>query len=374
LKICIVSPNFSGGGAERVAVNLANYYSEKGADVTIAVFRAIGPYKNSVSTKIKIFEAKVTKTWYWPFDLVPFFKANRFDLILSVIRSSNIYVGLASLFSPKSYLIFREASTMHGLSFFSTGFFKSLVFKLLIFCTYPLADKIIANSSDTQKDLIRKCFLRKKNMVVIGNPILSTKFQALAEEEIGHPWLSKKKTILAVGRLHHLKNHEMLISAFFLTKQKLKDIKLLILGEGEEKAKLLDLVISKGIEDSVDFVEFQSNPYPFYRKADLFVHTARWEGFGNVLVEAMACGVPVISTNCPGGPKEILENGKYGDLVEIDDIETLSYLMLKNLLYPNNSKIKAAKEKAFDFRIDRIAKMYIEPYVIDKSREKAHIV
>lgn len=357
-----------------MAVNLANYYAEQGAEVAIAVFRPVGPYKNMVCSKVRIVGAKASRTRYWPMELVKFFRKNKFDIILSVIRSSNVCVGLASVFSPKSFLIFREANTMHSINIEPNVFFRGFM-KTTMFLTYKIADKVIANSYDTQHDLIRNCFLSKKNMTVISNPVLPSNIQELTEEQTQHPWLSKHKTILAVGRLHQQKNHTMLISAFAMAKQKLEDIKLIILGEGEEKENLVNYVESKGIQDSVDFLEFQNNPYPFYRSADLFVHTARWEGFGNVLVEAMACGMPIVATDCPGGPKEILDNGKYGDLIEIDDVQGLSEAMVHNLLHPDLSRIEAAKERALDFSIERIAAKYIEPYTLPPGHpNKRHVL
>nr|WP_281504606.1 glycosyltransferase [Chromohalobacter sarecensis] len=163
-----------------------------------------------------------------------------------------------------------------------------------------------------------------------------------------------------VGRLDVQKNQALLLSAFSLAVKSVPDIKLVILGEGEEKNNLEKLASELGVKDSVDFVAFQDNPYPYYKAADLFVLSSDWEGFGNVIVEALACGTPVISTDCPGGPSTILANGKYGVLVPCGDAERLSSEIVKHVSNIGAWSSEELKVRANEFTVETVAKKYLE--------------
>nr|WP_241878977.1 glycosyltransferase [Psychrobacter sp. PraFG1]UNK05619.1 glycosyltransferase [Psychrobacter sp. PraFG1] len=163
--------------------------------------------------------------------------------------------------------------------------------------------------------------------------------------------------VLAVGRLTHQKDFATLIHAF---KKVLKNkaCNLIILGEGELRCELEKLIKDLNLQDNVQLPGFVNNPYAWMSKADLFVLSSIYEGFGNVLVEAMACGTPVVSTDCPSGPSEILENGRWGSLVPTNDPDSLAEAILKAL---NNTKFKSelVKKRAEDFSVDNSLSGYI---------------
>lgn len=186
--------------------------------------------------------------------------------------------------------------------------FRCNAYRTLMRLAYSKADQIIANSEDTKNDLISHGVVPAHMITVIGNPVLPPVYEELAIEPIEHSWLSDGKfdTILTVGRLHRQKNQAMLIRAFANVAVTRDRLRLIILGEGEERENLLALAMRLGVCQKMDIVPFRENPYPFYKNADLFVLTSDWEGFGNVLVEAMACKTPIISTHCAGGPQTTL--------------------------------------------------------------------
>nr|WP_272499985.1 glycosyltransferase [Chromohalobacter moromii] len=177
-----------------------------------------------------------------------------------------------------------------------------------------------------------------------------------------HDWLSSSDVlvVLHVGRLDVQKNQALLLSAFSLAVNSVPNLKLVILGEGEEKKNLEELASELGVKDSVDFVAFQDNPYPYYKAADLFVLSSDWEGFGNVIVEALACGTPVISTDCPGGPRTILANGKYGVLVPCGDAERLSSEIVSHVSNVDKWNFEELKMRANEFTVETVAKKYLE--------------
>ena len=359
MKLMIVTPNFNGGGAERIAVNLANYYAEQGIDVSLLVFKGIGPYANQVSDKVRLIDLKITRTRYVFFKLLKALKNERPTHVLSVIRGSNILLGLVSFFSKSYKLFFREANTMNAVV--SLPLLKRIIYKTVMRFSYISADGVIANSDDTRHDLIKNSIVSNEKVSVVGNPVLPTDYKEKSEAILNHPWFDSQdfKVALSVGRLHSQKNQQLLVRAFARVSQLLPDLRIVILGEGEKKASLQKLAEELGVLDKFEIIAFQANPYPYYRNADLFVLTSDWEGFGNVLVEAMACGTPVISTDCPGGPKTILQNGQYGTLIPVGDEEALVNALLKHFQGQANTDVEAAIDNARKYTVESVAERYL---------------
>ena len=167
----------------------------------------------------------------------------------------------------------------------------------------------------------------------IPNPVIDAQFYQRAKCKAEHSWFHAKdiKVILAVGRLHRQKGFDILLEAFSRVYSKRQDVRLLILGEGPERPSLEQQRDTLGLQEVVDMPGFVANPLPYMANADLFVFSSRWEGLGNVLIEALACGVKVVATDCPSGSREILENGRYGELVPPDDPEALAVAMMRAL-------------------------------------------
>ena len=167
--------------------------------------------------------------------------------------------------------------------------------------------------------------------------------------------------ILAAGRLHVSKDFPTLLRAFSLVRKEIPS-RLVILGEGEKRKELEDLAQELGIRKDHDLPGFVENPYKYMKHATVFVLSSQWEGFGNVLVEAMACGCPVISTDCPSGPREILRDGEYGVLVPPKDSEKLAQGILRVL---ENQDLRRelsekGKKRALDFTVDRAVEEYVK--------------
>ena len=358
-SICVVTPSFNGGGAERIAVNLANYYAEMGRDVSIIAFMATGAYANQVSDKVKVIDLN-SRARYVFFKLLGALKKQQSGLVLSVIRDSNIFVGLSSYFL-KSKTIFREANTMDAVM--AMPLFKKNIYLFLMRQAYKRADKVIANSEDTKEDLLKNKVVCSDKIQVIGNPVLVSDFEKLVTKQLSHQWLGvpQYKTILNVGRLHRQKNQALLVNAFSLVYANFSNVRLVILGEGEEAESLIALIKQLGLDEVVTIIPFQQNPYPYYKAADVFILTSDWEGFGNVIVEAMASSTPIISTNCPGGPKMILNNGEFGSLIEPNNKEKLADAIIKELQNPSSPEaIKRSKQRAMEYSLQQIAEKYLE--------------
>ncbi|MCD4667126.1 MAG: glycosyltransferase, partial [Sulfurimonas sp.] len=329
-------------------------------EVEIIAFRAKGPYLEKINSNVTIIDLNTERSRYVFFKLLKILQDKKFNHIISAMRDSNILLGLIGYFQNHN-MIFREANTMNVTN--SLPFFKKNLFKFLMRISYKNANKIIANSQDTMNDLLANNIVKSDvNIQVIGNPVLPLDIENLLNKKIEHRWFIDQdiKVILSVGRLVEQKNYSLLIKAFSKSFEKNKSLRLVILGEGKLKNVLLQLASKLHLNDYVEIISFQANPYPYFSKSDLFVLSSNWEGFGNVIVESMASKTPVVCTDCIGGPKMILKNGKYGDLIAVNNVDELSIAILVNIENPNFQRIDLAKEESLNYSVQSIAQEYIK--------------
>ena len=223
---------------------------------------------------------------------------------------------------------------------------------------YRWAEGIVAVSRGVADDLVHNVGVPPDRMHVINNPIVTPELHRQASEPNDHPWFApgQPPVILGVGRLTGLKDFPTLIHAFVKVRQQ-HPVKLVILGEGEDRPALERLRDDLGLHQEVDLPGFVANPYGFMARAAALVVSSRWEGSPSVLVEAMACGTAVISTDCAGGAAEILDGGRFGTLVPINDPDALAESIARTLEAPE--VVEALKERANDFTLARAADQYL---------------
>lgn len=218
---------------------------------------------------------------------------------------------------------------------------------------YPLADRVIVPSEDVAADLVAYTGLPPKQIQVVRSPIVTQRLTALAREPLDHPWLQRGQppVILGVGELSYRKDFATLIRAFAEVRRR-RRCRLVILGRGRRRETLLRLAADLGVADDVDLPGFAANPYAFMANADVFVLSSRWEGMPVALVEALACGTPVVATDCPSGPREVLCGGDVGILVPVGDASAMAEAIGDRL----------------DSALDRVAfARAVDPYRIDSS-------
>ncbi|EWG99102.1 glycosyltransferase [Halomonas sp. BC04] len=218
---------------------------------------------------------------------------------------------------------------------------------------YRRAERVIAVSEAVKEDVIARLGVPAERVTVAHNPVVSPALQALAAEPSGHPWLGDQPdvpVVLAAGRLARAKGFDILLAAFAQVATQ-REARLVILGEGKERKALQAQAQALGIADRVDLPGFRDNPFSYMREASLFVLSSRWEGLPNTLIQAMACGTPVISTDCPGGSAEILEEGRWGALVASEDPDALAAAMLRCLekTEPGSDRSPPPARRAADF-------------------------
>ncbi len=199
---------------------------------------------------------------------------------------------------------------------------------------YPHTDAIVAVSEGVAADTRRVTGLTADRVTVVRNPVVTLELPARAAAEVDHPWLGGElPVVLGAGRLTRQKDFSTLIRAFARLR-KTRPVRLLILGDGPEREPLMQLAQTLGIDGDLDLPGHVDNPHAWMAKADLFVLSSAWEGSPNVLTEALACGTPVVSTDCPSGPREVLADGRYGPLVPVGDDAALAAAMLRTLDRP----------------------------------------
>jgi glycosyltransferase involved in cell wall biosynthesis len=224
------------------------------------------------------------------------------------------------------------------------------------------ADKIVFVSKEALQDGCMHLRFPDDKVIAIYNPIVDDVLFETSEESVDHPWFARKRekpTILAVGRLTKQKGFSYLLKAFHQTQNTIS-ARLVVVGEGEGHQQLTNLAETLGVKDDVAFLGFQCNPYKFMAKADVFVLSSLLEGLPTVLVEAMACGAPVVSTRCPSGPEEIITDGVNGLLVPPADPDALAEAIIKVLTNPEMARkmALAGKQRAEDFRVEKIVRQY----------------
>ncbi|MFZ8789918.1 MAG: glycosyltransferase [Acidilobaceae archaeon] len=330
--IALFLPSLRGGGAEKVMVNLALGFVEQGLKVDLVLAKAEGPYLSRVPEEVRVVDLGARRVLYSLPGLVRYLRRERPQAMLSALNYANIVAIWAKLLARvQTHLVVSEHNTL-SCSTQNASSVRVKLLPLLIKIFYPYADAVVAVSHGVAEDLITMTGLPMEKVKVIYNPVITPELFAKAEEPLDHPWFrpGEPPVVLGVGRLTQQKDFPTLIRAFALVRKE-RPARLMILGEGEERPKLEALVRELRLEEDVALPGFVDNPYKYMKRAAVFVLSSRWEGFGIVLVEAMALGTPVVATDCPSGPAEILENGKWGHLVPVGEPLHLARAILKIL-------------------------------------------
>lgn len=359
--IAIFVPSMRGGGAERVMLTLANKFADRGHRVDLVLAKAEGNYLPDISANVRLVDLNMPRVLrsLWP--LMRYLKRERPDAMLSALNYANVIAILAwKLARVPTRLVVSERSSLARQPKGWSGW----IIRALMRWLYPKADKVVCVSKAIEKDMQRLIGVSADKTVTIYNPIDSELIHSQMQAPVEHPWINMKTApvVLAAGRLTEAKDYPTLLRAFARLR-KGREARLIILGQGEEDARLKELAADLDIRDDVDFVGFQDNPFAWMARCDVFVMASAWEGFPNVLAQAMACGAPVVSTDCPTGPYEILEGGRWGKLVAVGDAVGLSHNILGALDQPDIFDKGTAVEP---FLLQRIVGKYASVLLSDR--------
>lgn len=326
-KICFVLPSLAGGGAERAAVHILNHLDAELWDRSMYLFRREGPYLDDVSPAVRIVGGTSdSRLGRWR-SLRRFTREARPDVVVSFLSYFTVLTAVKSA-RTAARVVFNQQTPMSA--FLTDDDYQwrrpwhRRLFALVTRAGYAAADLIVATSQGVADDLVSAFGVARSHLRVVPNPVDLDAVRASASEAIDpeHATAWRRPVIVAAGRLADAKNYPLLIDALALLRERVP-ARLFILGRGDQADALRARISAHGLDTAVVFCGFQKNPWKYIARADVFALTSRYEGFGNVLVEAMACGVPVVATRS-SGTADIVRDGVDGLLVDRHEPEAVA--------------------------------------------------
>lgn len=357
-RIAILLPALASGGAERVMLNLTGELIRRGCEVDMVLVRAGGAFLPHLDRRVRLVDLGARRALAAFPALVRYLRDEMPHALISNLPYLNLLsVPARRLASPGTRLLLVEHNdlalgTTHAVRRWERLFPQAM--RLL----YPRADRVVAVSQGVADGLAGLAGLRREEMDVIYNPIVTPAIEQQAAAGLDHPWFAPgaPPVVLAVGRLTAQKDYPTLLRAFARLRSD-RPARLLVLGEGELLGELQALAGSLGVAADVQFAGFDPNPYRFMKRSAVLALSSAWEGFGNVLVEALACGTQVAATDCPSGPAEILSGGEFGRLVPVGDDAALAAALAAALDRPIPPE--ALRRRAADFTVEAALERYL---------------
>jgi glycosyltransferase involved in cell wall biosynthesis len=408
-RIALFVHGLSGGGVQRSFINLARELVSRGHEVELVVGTAHGASRSMVPPGVRLVPLqRRTRLSYLPLvmraepelrrlflkpvilpllpakalfylpALTDYLRERRPDVLISADTYCNLVAIWARRMSRASTRVIVSEHNALSVQLKRPERRRAWRWRYvppLVGALYPRADGIVSVSDGVGDDLNRLCGIPRDKIATIYNPVhTGEELEGRAAQPLDHPWLrpGQPPVILGVGRLVKPKDFSTLIRAFAALRQR-QAARLLILGseqERGERSRLLALARSLGVAEDVQLPGHVENPYPFFRHASVFVLSSYREGLGNVIIEALACGCPVVSTDCPYGPAEALDGGKYGKLVPVGDAAAMTAAIAATLAAPPPVDMLRARGAAFS--ADRAASAYLALAGLeDSSTEQA---
>jgi glycosyltransferase involved in cell wall biosynthesis len=370
--IALFVSNLTGGGAQRKMVALANAFVERGHRVDLVTAEDRGELGERLDARVRVrsLENRLTRLpgvrgkkrrrmLAATRPLARYLRQERPQVLMSTSDSVNVAAVLGHRLARSASRLVLRIDNPISRSPAQRGTWSQRRRERRVRALFPRADCVLAISHGVGEDLLRHGGCRPERLRVIHNPAVDADLEKRALEAPGHPWLATPgpPVVLGVGRLVPQKDFETLLRAFARVRAEC-EARLVILGEGRERDRLQASAEALGIAADTSLPGAHPNPIAVMARAAVFALSSAWEGFGNVLVEALATGCPVVSTDCPSGPREILEDGRYGRLVPPGDAPALADAILDCLRDPGDRE--ARRRRARDFSVEVVADRYLE--------------
>lgn len=362
----------SGGGAQRRTLTLAHAFAARGHRVDLVVVRSEGPLLREVSPRVRLvaLDPRPSRLPGWLNRrslqvaanigaLAAYLRRERPDILLSAASHVNLAALWARRLSRVPVPLIVRASNHLSRSTFTTERPPRLLRWWLARACYPWADAVIAVSDGVAEDIARLTKMPRERITTIYNPTVTEEMKAKARAPLDHPWFAPgaPPVILGAGRFVAQKDFPTLLRAFSRVRA-VRPARLVILGEGRKRRRLESMARKLGVAGDVALPGYVDNALAWMARASVFVLSSAWEGLPGVLIEAMSCGCPVVSTDCPSGPSEILDRGSFGPLVPVGDDAALARAILSVLSAPPDpSRLRA---RAGEFSVDRAADRYLD--------------
>lgn len=341
-------------------VNLANHWVGEGCAVDFLVVTDVGPFRELLSSRVRLRVLGAKSALLSIPSIAKYLRQSQPSVILSALTNINIAtIAAKKLAGGNVRVVVSERNSFSSVARHSKNHRNRFLLPPLARMAYPYADDIVGISRGVVEDLSATLGIPATRITAIYNPVVVPEMMTAPMTTPDHRWFREPRAgpiLIASGRLEAQKDYATMLSSIgFLGDT---SARLIVLGEGRERPQLESLVRDMGLSERVAFVGFVTDPLSYIGHADVFVMSSAWEGFGNVLVEALYCGLPVVSTDCPSGPAEILCNGRYGRLVPVGDAEALAAAIQHALHDPGDAALR--KKRANEFTVDVIAKKYMD--------------
>jgi len=346
-------------GVDRAMQNLLPELCNRGYRVDLLKVRKHGPNLAAGHPNLNIIDLKTSHTYSALPTIVRYLRNNRPVVLLSDKDRVNRTALLARWLARSKCRLILSSGTTISIDLQNRGAFERWLQKTSMGKLYPFADKVIVTSRGVADDMASYTGLEHRHISVVPSPVIPDALLNTPQALPDHPWFGQQQApvIISVGELGPRKDFPTLIRAFAAVRTEM-DCRLVILGKGRLRQSLLDLADELGVAKDIDLPGFVDSPYHWLAHADLFAFSSRWEGLGFVLIEALAVGTPVVSTACPSGPEEILEQGKYGPLVPVGDHTALAKAMLDTLQQPLPAE--QLKQAALPYTISAATDAYLD--------------
>jgi glycosyltransferase involved in cell wall biosynthesis len=386
-RIAVLLKSFQLGGAQRNLITLANAFSARGYPVDFLIAQNTGPLQADLSPGVRILELERTPRAVLPLLLIPrilsspaeivellrrgapsvvtrvpalsrYLVRERPDAVLTTLPFNNLAAIWASVLArTNTPIVIRMAGTLWARAPADRPFAGLVAFECRRW--YRRAKAVVAISDGVADDLRDALGVPPEIIATISNPVDLAKVADLANHPAEHPWFedAEAPVVLAVGRMVPQKDFGTLLKAFAIVRSQ-RRARLAILGEGRERPAIEALARSLGIDGDVWMPGAVVNPYPYMARAATLVLSSAWEGFPNVLIEALACGCPVVSTDCRNGPAEVLAQGRYGRLVPVGDAQGMASAILETVAAPRHADHQ--RRRAADFALPTVVDRYLD--------------
>lgn len=357
-NITIIIPRLDEGGVSRVFLNLAREFIKKGIAVHFVTRTAESHFISNIQDNAELSLSNKDNLFFF---LVLIFKtlfSSNKKTIITAGEDISCYAVFINLILLRRHRIIITIHSNIEKSFLAKNNFLLPVRKRFLSFFFKRSNNLIAVSQGVAQNLKKTLELRDKIINVIYNPVITDDFYHKMREFSAPRTSNDEKIIIYVGRLSKEKCVDTIIKSYFLISKKIPNSKLWIIGDGSEKTHLQEIALSEKCGGKIIFFGHQENPLPFIYSSNVLVLASDWEGFGNVIVEALACGTNVVSHNCPDGPAEILDFGRYGYLINENSPAALAHALKNQLTSPLCSKDELANRGRF-FSSRKAADLYM---------------
>ncbi|CAA6825354.1 MAG: Alpha-1,4-N-acetylgalactosamine transferase PglJ [uncultured Thiotrichaceae bacterium] len=336
MKIALFFSTSGHSGVDQTAKLLIPEFCKMGHQVDLLKVQKHGPHISPMEN-LNIIDLGTSHTMSAIGPVKNYLKQEKPDVLLADKDRCNRVALLAKRLSKSETPIVVSSGTIMSENLKNRSWLEGVFHRFSFNYLYPKAHAVITPSQDAATDLSAISQLTEAQITVVPLPIIADDLLIQAKEAVNHPWLEDDiPVIISVGELTDRKDQATQLRALAII-LKQQACKLLVLGKGKNEATLKQLAKALDIENHIDFLGFQDNPFKYIYRANIFIHTAKFEGFGMALVEALALGKPVVAANCMGGPAEILQHGKLGELVDVGDSQALADAILRTLHSPNST-------------------------------------